>query len=135
MREQRPVASVYAIGTIGGKLVKIGYGTQVAKRLGVLRAASPLPLTLLWHTAGPRALEQHLHRVFRDRRRHAEWFEFREADALALIRAAAEEFLSQSSRSTSTPVTGAAASPPATGGAPVGESAKAAVLLAVTGIA
>ncbi|WP_425558700.1 GIY-YIG nuclease family protein [Catenulispora subtropica] len=92
MRNQSCTAFVYAIGTMDGHSVKIGHSVRVERRLAELRAASPVALELLWRTTGGRDLEQHLHRVFRERRRHAEWFDFREADACALIEAAANAF-------------------------------------------
>jgi hypothetical protein len=98
MREQRPIASVYAIGTVDGGSVKIGYSTLVEDRLRVLRATSPVALVLHWCTAGPRALEQHLHQVFHERRQHSEWFDFRDGDVVGLIQAAAEKFGTQPSR-------------------------------------
>lgn len=60
----------------GGELMKIGFTTNLAKRLSSLRTMSPIPLTLEWVRTGDRQLELAFHRHWKKRRHHGEWFLF-----------------------------------------------------------
>jgi hypothetical protein len=63
---------VYFIGVSG--CVKIGYSTEVGKRLLELQRSNPLPLTVHAVMIGPVALEQSLHIRFGSLWVHGEWF-------------------------------------------------------------
>lgn len=63
---------VYFVQADGCSLVKIGTSANLRKRLGILRAASPVPLTLLATMPGGRREETDLHRRFQCD--HGEWF-------------------------------------------------------------
>jgi len=54
--------------------VKIGYTTQLKKRLSTLRTHSPVELTVVKQYTGPKALERYLHTIFDAFRLHGEWF-------------------------------------------------------------
>jgi hypothetical protein len=54
--------------------IKIGYTTDVPRRVSELQRASPLSLTLLNYRPGTRADEAHFHSVFSRQRLHGEWF-------------------------------------------------------------
>lgn len=71
---------VYAVGGEGTSLIKLGRTTNRTTRHGALQAYSPVRLRILWERPGGSAVEAGLHRVFADRRRHYEWFEFEGID-------------------------------------------------------
>lgn len=54
--------------------IKIGVASDVRKRLGNLRGASPVPLTLLLSISGGPMAEYSFHHKFRAHRLHGEWF-------------------------------------------------------------
>lgn len=60
-------------------LVKIGFTTDIKKRMQGLLHGSPVPLTLLGTVAGDAKLEAELHTEFSTLRRHGEWFELNES--------------------------------------------------------
>jgi hypothetical protein len=90
MRNEPGPSVVYAIGTIDGATIKIGTTTNLPKRFAAIQAMSPQQLVVHWHTLGGGDLERHLHTVFKARRQHGEWFDFRDEDALRLVPAAAK---------------------------------------------
>lgn len=55
-------------------LIKIGVASNVKKRLGQLRGASPVPLTLLLAVPAGAIFEYNMHHKFRQFRVHGEWF-------------------------------------------------------------
>lgn len=55
-------------------LVKIGYASDLWRRIFDLCMASPVPLVLLAHTPGGHTEEQKLHRRLELDRHHGEWF-------------------------------------------------------------
>lgn len=63
---------VYFIGVSGH--IKIGYSTEVGKRLLELQRSNPLPLTVHAVMIGPVALERALHIRFGSLWVHGEWF-------------------------------------------------------------
>lgn len=65
---------VYFVQGASGGPIKIGYSTDVAKRIGDLQTGSPLPLCLLAVADGGLDYETYLHRAFEDERTHGEWF-------------------------------------------------------------
>jgi DNA-binding transcriptional regulator YhcF (GntR family) len=67
---------IYVIGAEGVNTVKIGTTGHLSRRLRDIQRMSPLPLNALWTHPGGRDLEAHLHKHFKNRRRHGEWFEF-----------------------------------------------------------
>lgn len=72
MSEER----VYVIGAPGSNTVKIGRTIHLEKRLAEIQRMSPVQLEVLWSTPGGHELETALHRHFRARRSHGEWFAF-----------------------------------------------------------
>ncbi|MFE9949318.1 GIY-YIG nuclease family protein [Streptomyces sp. NPDC005531] len=82
---------VYVIGTPGSRMVKIGRSTNVQQRLTDIQNMSPVPLELLWTTAGGHYLETRLHWHFSELRSHGEWFQFESDPVLAVRTAVAEE--------------------------------------------
>jgi len=80
---------VYVVGAAGSSVVKIGYSSNVTKRLRALQNASPAPLSVMWTTRGDMSTERRLHREFDKCRIRGEWFDFGGADPVAEIRGAA----------------------------------------------
>jgi hypothetical protein len=74
--EESSRTSVYVIGSPESHLIKIGYSDDPVRRLREIQNMSPASLQILWITPGNMELEQRLHRVFAERRRHGEWFDF-----------------------------------------------------------
>jgi hypothetical protein len=81
---------VYVIGSPGITLVKIGWTTNLRRRLSALRCMSPVPLDVLWSTAAEDGMEYGLHKLFGDIRSHGEWFDFGDRDPVAEVRQAVE---------------------------------------------
>lgn len=68
--------AVYFIGHAGAAdLVKIGYTTNIRKRLGSLQCANGRKLVVLHTVSGTMADERALHERFASARREGEWFE------------------------------------------------------------
>lgn len=83
---------VYVIGSTNGHAVKIGRSDDVARRLAEIQRMSPVKLEVLWQVQAGGDLETALHRRFKARRTHGEWFDFGDEDPVAVVgRAAAEE--------------------------------------------
>ena len=57
-----------------GDFVKIGYSSNVTKRMNVLQTASPRKLYLLSSFYGTRKDEKQIHRKFKKERQRGEWF-------------------------------------------------------------
>lgn len=78
---------VYFVRAGGG--IKIGWSTNVGKRIAAIATANPVPLELLFTVEGGAKLERALHRRLADHRLRNEWFrdcpEVREV--LAAVRA------------------------------------------------
>jgi hypothetical protein len=74
-----PLNGVYVIRAVDSGRLKIGYSTQVYRRLSELRTASPerLELVCVLNTS-----EKHAHRLAMDYRIHGEWFEEEALEAL-----------------------------------------------------
>lgn len=68
---------IYVIGSDGG-MVKIGTTNDLWVRFEKLRGMSPKPLEplMFWVCRNGRSVEAALHALFRDYRRHGEWFYF-----------------------------------------------------------
>jgi hypothetical protein len=81
---------VYALGTPGNNMVKIGRTTNLERRLADIQRMSPTPLAVLWTHPGGSELEANLHRHFKALRSHGEWFAFQK-DPVALIQRATED--------------------------------------------
>ncbi|MEU0950659.1 GIY-YIG nuclease family protein [Streptomyces canus] len=79
----------YAVRDSLSGLVKIGCTTNVEARLRTLRTGAPGDLELIWQAVGGRALEAHLHEVFRHQRVRGEWFEFAGTEPVAALTLAA----------------------------------------------
>lgn len=78
MPEHQSAEVVYALGTPGSSVVKIGRTTNLKKRVADIQRMSPVPLTTLWTHPGGSELEANLHRHFKAIRSHGEWFSFTE---------------------------------------------------------
>lgn len=67
---------VYFVETEGTSpvLVKIGYSTNVAERLGHIRTACPFPLKFWFAVEGEFELEKMFHERFEADHWHGEWF-------------------------------------------------------------
>ena len=85
-----PEEVVYVLGAPGSNTVKIGRTTNLAKRVADIQRMSPVPLNVLWTTAGGSELETQLHRHFAGLRSHGEWFSFTTGDPVQEIRTAVE---------------------------------------------
>ncbi|WP_406469526.1 GIY-YIG nuclease family protein [Streptomyces hirsutus] len=66
---------VYAIGTSDARMVKIGYTTNLERRLSQIQVGCPLLLEVLWWTEAGPSFEEALHRIFAAQRLRGEWFE------------------------------------------------------------
>lgn len=85
-----PVEYVYVIGSSDSRLVKIGKSIDPESRLAEIQRMSPVKLNVLWTTEGGLELEGSLHRHFKHRRSHGEWFDFGTEDPVEIVRAAVE---------------------------------------------
>ena len=65
---------VYFIQSANDGPIKIGYTTNVQRRLQELQTANPEELTLLHYTTGGRRFELYLHEKFREYNKRDEWF-------------------------------------------------------------
>jgi hypothetical protein len=66
---------LYFILCESANLVKIGITNNIERRMGGLATQSPVPVKLLGHIEGGRAMESHLHARFAKIRHHGEWFQ------------------------------------------------------------
>jgi hypothetical protein len=84
--------TVYVMGCEDTRLVKIGHTGDPARRLREIQVLAPSPLRLLWESTSDHgeATERNLHLLFKGYRKHGEWFDFGECDAVALVKAAAD---------------------------------------------
>lgn len=75
-RREKHFSGVYfaCIGDRGP--VKIGYTTNIEKRVLMLRHASPCPISLIGFFDGPRKLEKEMHDRFGEDWIRAEWYEY-----------------------------------------------------------
>lgn len=78
---KRPLASDLAVGTLGwvyfliaDDTVKIGFSTDVSKRINSIRSETKKELKLLGTVRGTRGLEQRFHKKFADQALGGEWF-------------------------------------------------------------
>lgn len=85
--DQIVTEQVYVIGSPSSALVKIGRSTNLERRLADLQRMSPVPLKVLCTYDGGSELEAALHRYFKDRRTHGEWFDL-DSDPVASTKAA-----------------------------------------------
>jgi len=79
-----PTPTIYFVQSIDGGPVKIGYTTQLPKRLADLRSMNPRFLVLLASMPGTEDDERRLHERFSTTRLHGEWFKST-TDLVALI--------------------------------------------------
>lgn len=68
-----------------GSLIKIGFSSDLPKRVGAIISGTPGNVVFLGHMPGGREVEAHLHGVFAEQRFSGEWF-MESASLLALIR-------------------------------------------------
>lgn len=88
-RQRTTGPGVYFI--VGGDLVKIGVAHDPQARLATLQCGSPVRLEMhrTVPTASADAVERRLHKLFREHRRHGEWFDA--AAVLSTIDALSDE--------------------------------------------
>jgi|SRR5215469_9319579 len=79
-RHRRRSGYIYAIQSTAGGLVKLGYAKNIPLRLGQIQNMCPIPLRIIWHTAGTMDDEEALHTAFASRRQHGEWFDLQGLD-------------------------------------------------------
>ena len=89
---------VYLIGSEASTLVKIGRTIDVPGRLAAIQRMSPAKLAVLWQAEGGAELETTLHRWFKDRRSHGEWFDFPGRDAREQVMRAIAETAAEAQR-------------------------------------
>ena len=65
---------IYFAQTGDNRYIKIGYASQVDKRIEGLRTASPLPIKLLASLPGDVPIERQIHARFEGLRANREWF-------------------------------------------------------------
>lgn len=83
--------TIYVAGCDGSRLVKIGCTMgDVSVRIRGMQVGSPSLLRLLWQSGPEHGMETELtlHLVFAPYRQHGEWFDFGNADQVALISSA-----------------------------------------------
>lgn len=78
----------------GLALVKIGFSTDVERRLRELQTASAQPLKLLNCTIGTQAIERFIHGVLKDRHVRGEWFRIYDDDISLALACMVEEGIS-----------------------------------------
>jgi hypothetical protein len=69
---------VYFLSTRCGRYVKIGYATDVSRRMTEIDLCHPEPLALLGSMPGNPRIEKFMHRKFKDLRVRGEWFHLAE---------------------------------------------------------
>jgi hypothetical protein len=69
-----PPSVVYFVSY--GTAIKIGYSTNLRKRLGALQAGVPERVVLEFSCAGDMRMEKELHQRFARDRLHSEWFRY-----------------------------------------------------------
>lgn len=72
--DHRGAGTVYVVRESSGTYVKIGWGTNVPKRIAELQVGNPRPLTLLAAFEASRDVEKDLHHQLREYRYRGEWF-------------------------------------------------------------
>lgn len=74
LKRTRRRTYIYFVRSVG--LIKIGYTSNVARRLMDLKNMSASPVHLVVALTGGRELERRLHFALRQFRKHGEWFTF-----------------------------------------------------------
>lgn len=82
---KRSSGFVYAARCHALGVVKIGWASDVAKRVKVIDAHSPAPVVLEWSAPGSLADEIRLHRLAERHRARGEWFALTHDEFLALL--------------------------------------------------
>lgn len=79
--------AVYIIGCEGSHLVKIGWASDVTKRCATLARWNSHPVFVIWQSDDKYGFlaEQYVHRFYRERQHHGEWFDFGEDDPVPLV--------------------------------------------------
>jgi predicted GIY-YIG superfamily endonuclease len=80
---------VYFVQGVDGGPIKIGFTTDVRRRLITIQAYSPISLRLVALFSGRAEHEGKLHRMFQAERLHGEWF-FPSPELLAIVRTHAD---------------------------------------------
>jgi hypothetical protein len=83
---------VYVIGSPNARPVKIGRSTDLLHRLGEIQNHCPIDLRVRWFEPGGASLETALHRTFKMQRMHGEWFDFGQADPVAMVISASAQY-------------------------------------------
>jgi hypothetical protein len=75
-KDTNSIPEVYLVGNRKNKTLKIGFSTQVKKRIEGLQVSSPYQLELISKVQGTMALEKKLHKEFSHLRISGEWFKW-----------------------------------------------------------
>lgn len=67
---------------VSGDAIKVGYTTDVAKRIADLRTGSAKNIEMLDYVRAGRDVEIEIHRLLSDHRLRGEWFKYDEAEEL-----------------------------------------------------
>lgn len=76
---------VYIVQPEGSSLVKIGWTSDIRRRLSALQGNSPLLIRWISTHPGPLELETFVHRRLAARRRHGEWFDFSDIAVVQIV--------------------------------------------------
>lgn len=67
---------VYVVGNINAKICKIGFSTNVFKRISGIQTGCPIPLEIICVVHGTIEIEKKLHKKYKDFRMNGEWFRY-----------------------------------------------------------
>lgn len=73
-KRQSRTGLIYFIEADGLDAIKIGFTTDIGKRLADLKTALPVQLRLIGSVVGPASLEQSIHKSLKEHRITGEWF-------------------------------------------------------------
>lgn len=79
------IGYVYAIRALGTSLAKVGFATDVARRLRTLQIGAPMELRVIWTLRETAVAEDWLHDHLGDRHSRGEWFDFGDEDPVAVL--------------------------------------------------
>lgn len=76
---------VYVVAGVAGGPVKIGYTSDLQRRLTALQIGSPIKLRTLATFAGGKELEASIHRLLADYRLEGEWFDLADRNPVEVV--------------------------------------------------
>ncbi len=74
VKPKKKMPAVYLIADVANNVCKIGYSTNVKKRIKTLQTSYPHQLTIISAIHGDKLLEEQLHNLFSQYRLKGEWF-------------------------------------------------------------